>query len=86
MGDYFGTINELKHGLEASLPSKPEALILYEQIKEFGVPVVHGGIMDQPWIFMQEYKIVDNVVKQMEITERMNAANQQQGSLDELFG
>ena len=76
LGEYYGALNELKHGLEATVPEKPEALILYDQIKEFGVPLVSGGVLEQPWIFMQEYKIVDNIVKQMQLIEAVNAAAQ----------
>jgi len=51
--NYLGGLNEVKAGL--SFPKgveKPEELILYEQITELGIPVVAGGIEDQPHIWL----------------------------------
>lgn len=73
MGEYYGTLNEVKLGLEVPMPEKPEAMILYEQCAEFGIPLVEGGIMDQPFIWLQEYKIVADFKKQMELFELLQA-------------
>ena len=58
LGEYYGALNELKLGLVTKVPDKPQALIYVEQIDELGIPLVAGGVLDQPYIFMQEYKIV----------------------------
>lgn len=61
--NYFGAIAEIKEGLRVDLPEKPDALVFYEQVKELRMPLVEGAIMDQPHIWMMEYKLCDNQVK-----------------------
>lgn len=55
--NYFGSIAEVRLGLRTIIPDKPEALILTEQCKDLGLPLVQGGIEDQPYIWMKEYAI-----------------------------
>ena len=55
-----------------SIPDKPEALILYEQTRTLGVPLFAGGVVDQPHIWMQAYKVIDDTVKVFEALERAN--------------
>lgn len=59
--EYYGTLNEVKHGLNAQPNEKPHELILYEQMQEMHVPLVAGGLMDQPHIWLQQYAVVRNV-------------------------
>lgn len=62
--NYFAAINEqsMGHpGLHAKPPEKPEALILYQQMEVLHIPVWDGGLMDQPYILMQEFAVVNNV-------------------------
>jgi len=40
---------------------KPDALVLYEQIKSTGVLLNAGGLLDQPYVFMLEYAICAEV-------------------------
>lgn len=40
------------------MPSKPEAMVIYEQMQTLGVPLIGGGLLDQPHIFMQEMGVV----------------------------
>jgi len=47
-------------------------MILHDQIKEFGIPLIDGGVLDQPFIFMQEYRIVSNMIIEMEIIDSSN--------------
>lgn len=60
--EYRGALNEVRLGARsaAKLPEKPEVLILYEQIKELGIPLVDGGLIDQPHIFMEQYAVCAN--------------------------
>jgi hypothetical protein len=61
--DYFGALNMIEEGLKPDGPAaKPEALVLYEQIKDMGTPLVAGGIRDQPHIWMMEYRVCDEEV------------------------
>lgn len=67
--DYYGTLNELRTALESQpqlastivVPQKPEALVLWEQCNEMNLPLVAGGAMDQPHIWLEEWAIVREV-------------------------
>jgi hypothetical protein len=60
--EYYGTLNEIAKGLKpAVIIEKPEALVLYEQIKSTGVLLCAGGLLDQPYIFMMEYAVCSEV-------------------------
>lgn len=72
LGDYYGTLNEIKLGLTAKPPVKPQALIYAEQMQLLRIPLVQGGILDQPYIFMQEYKIVSDFQKLHQLLEAAN--------------
>ncbi len=52
--DYYGAINMLKEGLTTSVPDKPEALKVLEQCESLDIPLVAGGLMDQPHIWLLE--------------------------------
>lgn len=56
-------------GIAPTPVDKPEALEIYQQIQEFHIPVVEGGIMDQPHIFMMEYAICKRVTTMMAISD-----------------
>ena len=73
IGEYYGQLNEIRLGLTDEIPQKPEAMILYEQIQELGIPLVEGGVLDQPFIFMQEYRIVGLMIQQMKLVEQVQA-------------
>ena len=61
-------------GMKVTQPiEKPEALILYEQVTSFGLPLVSGGIMDQPHIWLQEYYVVYEEKTNRERLERERA-------------
>lgn len=60
--NYYGGLNEVEMGASNKLPDKPDAMLRYEEIKELGVPLVEGGVMDQPHIFMMEYDVVRNKI------------------------
>jgi len=70
LGDYYGQLNEVRLGLSDQLPSKPEAMVLHDQMQEFGIPIVDGGLLDQPFIFMMEYHTVRNMKQQMELVNK----------------
>ena len=52
--DYFGTLAELKAGLITKVPETPEILYLLEMCEQNRVPLMAGGLMDQPHIFLIE--------------------------------
>jgi hypothetical protein len=78
--EYAGQINEIRAGLKPDEKiDKPEALILYEQCKELGIPLVKGSLLDQPHIWMLEYKICDDETKLMAAIHAINDHNKQGG-------
>lgn len=57
--EYFGALNEIKMGLTVkNMPPKPQALTWYERCKVLGIPLVSGGVSDQPYIWLQELAVV----------------------------
>lgn len=52
LDEYYGTINEIRMGVNIPPKPKPVPLQLYEMTKELGVPLVDGGVLDQPHIWL----------------------------------
>lgn len=77
--EYLGALNEVKAGLGTRLPEKPTALILYEQTKEMGIPLVAGGVEDQPHIWLEMYAICMQKTKLWETIEENNRRNRDRG-------
>jgi hypothetical protein len=59
--DYYGSINEIKMGVISKMPKKPELLATVDLIKETGLPLVAGGLMDQPHIWLLQLEMVHDV-------------------------
>lgn len=59
--EYYSTLNEIKAGLNTQPAEKPYELLLYEQINDMRIPLVAGGLMDQPHIWLLQYAVVRNV-------------------------
>ena len=77
--EYHGQQNERAAGVKIKPEDrieKPEALIRYEQAASLGVPYVEGGLMDQPWLWMQEHRVVQNYLAQKEAIAIAQAASQ----------
>jgi hypothetical protein len=45
----------------AEIPEKPEALVLYKRCKSTGLPLVEGGVSDQPHIWLEELSVIVSV-------------------------
>jgi len=43
--------------LRAEVPDKPTALVYAQQCVQLGLPLIDGAVLDQPYIWMMEYKI-----------------------------
>ena len=83
LGEYYGAINEIKMKIRAKMPPKPEALVTYEKCKALGIPLVEGGVMNQPYIWLQELAVVidqetlfDLIEKRQQEEERMRSQEQ----------
>jgi len=64
--DYFGMLNQLRAGLKVRVEErveKPVELIKYEQMKSTGLPLLAGGIQDQPHIWLLQIRVIENVVE-----------------------
>lgn len=59
--EYYSVNNEIKAGLNTQPAEKPYELILYEQVNDMHIPLVAGGLMDQPHIWIEQYAIVRNI-------------------------
>ena len=55
--DYYGTIAELKAGLNVPIPETPEILQYLEMCERNKIPLIAGGLLDQPHIFLIEANI-----------------------------
>ena len=62
IADHYGALAEIREGLPVAIPDKPDALVFYEMTIDMGIPLVNGGLRDQPHIWMMEYKICKNEV------------------------
>jgi hypothetical protein len=56
--NYFGALNEIREGLNTKLPPKPEELQLHELLQMTGLPLLAGGYMDQPHIWLKQQQMV----------------------------
>lgn len=56
--EYYGAISELQMGLNVKIPPKPNALVQYERCQALGIPLVDGGVIDQPYEWLQELAVI----------------------------
>lgn len=55
--NYYGALVEVRNNVRREpIPDKPLALVYTQQIRDTGRLLMDGGLMDQPYIFMQEFK------------------------------
>jgi hypothetical protein len=75
--EYYGGLNELKVGLRKEPPEMPEALKLWKKCKKLGIPLVAGGVLEQPHIWLLEVGVVTEVEELYSIINA--AADAQEG-------
>jgi hypothetical protein len=71
--DYYGQGNEIRANIKINpedVIEKPEALVRYEQSKDLGIPYVAGGVLDQPYIWMQEHGVIQQFLKEWAVIEK----------------
>lgn len=73
LDEYYGAIAMQSEGMNVHIPDKPEALKLLEQCEVFGIPLVAGGLMSQPHIWLREVGVIRNQREIREMLESMNA-------------
>jgi hypothetical protein len=59
-------------GMNISIPEKPDALKLLEQCEAFDIPLVAGGLMNQPHLWLRE---VGTIMKFREVRQMLEEAN-----------
>lgn len=74
--NYLGALNEIAEGLKPSaIPEKPEALALYDACKTMNTPLIAGGVMDQPHIWLMEYQVCDHERERFRRLQEINRRN-----------
>jgi hypothetical protein len=74
--DYYGQQNEIRAQIKVApedVVEKPEALIRYEMSKELGIPYVDGGLMDQPFVWIEEHGVIARFLQEWDIVEKLQA-------------
>lgn len=78
--EYYGQGNEIRAGGKIKpeeLLEKPEALARFEQARDLGVPYVAGGLLDQPFWWVQEHGVIKQFLEEWDIVEKIQAAQAQ---------
>lgn len=59
LDEYYGLLNQVRTGLKLEEPLvKPEGLLLAEKIETLGLPLLAGGLLDQPHLWLLEYGVI----------------------------
>lgn len=78
--EYHGYLNEKKAGLIQNIPvQEPVEMIRYKQVRAMGIPLVEGGVMDQPHIWLLQYAVCKNMEDLFAALEKSNAIKENQG-------
>ena len=67
--EYYGQLNEVKLGARSKAPERPEEFVQYEIMQRFNLPLVAGGLMDQPWLWLQTQQIISEEIELQRILE-----------------
>lgn len=82
--DYYGFENQTMAGLQVKAVPKPAELVRYEQVNIMGLPLVEGGVLDQPHIYLLEYgtcrKIHNLITAMREAQKNASTVSPQSGS------
>jgi len=73
--EYFGAMNEVKAGIRSKIPYKPNRLRVYEATKDSGLPLLAGGLMDQPYIWIAIFEAISQEVVLYDTLESASNAN-----------
>jgi hypothetical protein len=75
-------LNQLRAGLEVAPEErfgKPDELKKYEQMKALGIPVLAGGVQDQPHIWLEMVGVIENMLKIVALTQQSTSAQPKDG-------
>ena len=65
----------MKLGARGRVPPKPDKLRVYEAVKESGLPILAGGFMDQPYIWVTIFEVIG---QEKMLQEMLEAASNKQ--------
>jgi hypothetical protein len=63
--EYYGACNEVRVGLRNTPPKKPDVLVTYEMLIKQRLPLVAGGLMDQPHFWLLEQETIEQTVERL---------------------
>lgn len=71
--NYYGALNQLAARINVEVPPIPDALAQYKQCVQQGIPLVDGGLIDQPYIWLKEYALCEHLTQIFEaMRQQMN--------------
>ncbi|MGC9423767.1 hypothetical protein [Vibrio sp.] len=59
------------------MPPRPKALVDFERCQDLNLPLVDGGVMAQPYIWLQE---VATIIEQKALFEALRKKNEEQSN------
>lgn len=74
--EYYGCLAEIRAGIRKKPPEKPPILQTIDLMRKTGLPLVSGGLLDQPYTWLLQYSAAMDTVEAMEaINGGSNAAS-----------
>jgi len=57
------------------MPPMPKPLVVYERCKKLGLPLVSGGVLDQPYVWLQQIAVIDEQEMLFRLLEKRSKGN-----------
>ena len=79
LSDYLGMLNQIRAGLKVKVEDqvpKPPELEKYEQMRVTGLPLVAGGLQDQPHIWLQMVGVISKTLELFDTLARKSQAKE----------
>lgn len=74
--NYHGTLSENEVTGSSKVPEMPEALVLYKKCQALKLPLIEGGALDQPHIWLQEVAIIVKIEELFEAIQKTSNASE----------
>jgi hypothetical protein len=63
--EYYGQKNEIKVGVRTIPPQKPDILVVYDTCRTQRLPLLAGGLMDQPHFWLMQYEVIEQTIERL---------------------
>jgi hypothetical protein len=63
--EYYGALNEVRMHVRNIPPKKPDVLVIYEMCVKQRLPLVAGGLMDQPHFWLLEQEVIEQTLEML---------------------